>query len=394
MVGSGLDIVSAQHPKSITILTDNLGGGTGRHLVDFLEHRDVTEWPTRIFCYGRDDGLRPPEGVGYYQRRFRGRLVRFPLPQIRALLDLARKIPRKSGLLHTYFFWPIVYGRILKLLGRVDVLVENREDTGFKYGRIHRSVLRLLSGQPDLVICVSRAVQEATVRKEALPPEKVVVVENGVSIPPEVPARSLDARERLGVEPENILIGMVANLNRRVKAVDQFLLAMPSIVERVPEARFVIVGDGGLRSELESLARELGVADLVVFTGQVSDVSPIYQAIDVSVLTSFSEGLSITLLESMAHGLPVVVTAVGGNVDVVVEGETGHLVPPKSPREFADAVVDLCRSPDTRRRMGRAARERCEREYDIRRVSDRYEARYEALLGAVASKLKLGADGS
>lgn len=369
-------------PKSITILTDNLGGGTGRHLVDSLEHRDLAEWPTQIFCYGVDSGLRPPEQVGYYQRRFRSRLVRFPLPQIRVLIDLARRIRRGPDVLHTYFFWPIVYGRVLKLLGRVNVLVENREDTGFKYGRLHRAVLRLLNGQPDLVICVSHAVKEATVRKEALSPEKVVVVENGVTLPSDIHVRDPEARERLGAMPENILIGMVANLNRRVKAVDQFLEAMPSIVARVPEARFVIVGDGGLRPELESQARNLGLADRLTFTGQLSDVSPVYRAIDLSVLTSLSEGLSITLLESMAYGLPVVVTAVGGNVDVVVDEETGRLVPPSSPDQFADAVVELCRDPEARHRMGQAARERCERRYDIRFVSDRYEAHYEALLGS------------
>jgi glycosyltransferase involved in cell wall biosynthesis len=107
----------------------------------------------------------------------------------------------------------------------------------------------------------------------------------------------------------------------------------------------------------------------------------VYAALDLSVLTSKSEGLSITLLESMAQGLPVVVTAVGGNPGVVVHGETGFLVPPADVQSFADAVIRLCREPETRARMGVAARKRCEDRYDIRRVSPRYEASYESLLG-------------
>lgn len=368
--------------KSVTILTDNLGGGTGRHLIDSLEYRDLDEWRTRVFCYGVDDGLRPPEGIFYQQRRFRSRFIRFPVPQIRALFHLGQRVREEPGLLHTYFFWPIVYGRILKLLGRVEVLVENREDMGFKYGRIHQWVLRLLKEQPDLVICVSAAVRSASLEREGLPPAKVVVVENGVALPESVRDAARGERERLGATPDEILVGMVANLNYRVKAIDQFLVAVPSILEQVPDVRFVIVGGGRLREELEMQAAELGVSDRVTFTGRVSDVSPIYRALDISVLTSRSEGLSITLLESMAYGLPVVVTAVGGNVDVVVEGETGRLVPPDSPQAFAGAVVDLCRDPEARRRMGEAARKRCERHYDIRSISERYETHYETLLEA------------
>lgn len=368
--------------KSVTILTDNLGGGTGRHLIDLLEHRDLDEWPTRVFCYGIDDGLSPPEGVPYHQRRFRSRFIRFPVPQIRALFHLARQVDDEPCLLHTYFFWPIVYGRILKLLGRVDVLVENREDMGFKYGRIHQWVLRLLKGQPDLVISVSAAVRAASMEREGLPPAKMVVVENGVTLPEAVGEADHRERDALGAAPDEILVGMVANLNHRVKGVDQFLISMPSILERAPNVRFVIVGGGTLRQELETQAAELGVSDRVTFTGQVSDVSSIYRALDISVLTSRSEGLSITLLESMAYGLPVVVTAVGGNVDVVVEGETGQLVAPESPQTFAQAVVDLCLDPEARQRMGAAARRRCERHYDIRSISGRYETHYAALLAA------------
>jgi glycosyltransferase involved in cell wall biosynthesis len=101
---------------------------------------------------------------------------------------------------------------------------------------------------------------------------------------------------------------------------------------------------------------------------------------DISVLTSRSEGLSITLLESMARGLPVVATAVGGNVDVIVDGETGYLVPFGDLDAFVNATLTLCRDPARRARMGEAGRRLCEARYDIAGVSKRYEEHYRSLI--------------
>jgi glycosyltransferase involved in cell wall biosynthesis len=364
----------------VTVLTDNFGGGTGRHMVDMLAHRDISDCPTGIICFGIDSGLRPPAGVGFHQRRFRSRLVRFPVPQLRALINLVRRLPPGPNILHTYFFWPIVYGRILKRIGRVTLLIENREDTGFKWGRAHRWLLRNLRPLPDLVICVSPAVRLATLENERLPSHKVVVIENGVSLPGVRQATREKARGRRSIEPQDVLIGMVANLNLSVKAVDRFIDAIPNILAAVPNARFVIAGDGRLRGELELRSRRLGLERHLSFLGHVSDVHELYAAIDISVLTSASEGLSITLLESMAHGLPVVVTAVGGNLDVVDDGETGYLVPFGDSKAFASAVVSLCADTDLRARMGAAGRKKCEAHYDIAGVSARYEAYYKGLV--------------
>jgi glycosyltransferase involved in cell wall biosynthesis len=367
--------------SAVTIVTDNFGGGTGRHLIEMLRHRDVMRWPTRILCYGVDDGLRPSEEIPYRRRRFRRSFVRFPLPQLRVLWDLAKELPRERHILHTYFFWPIMYGRILKRLGRVPILVENREDMGFKFGRAHRWALRRLQDQPDLVVCVSHAVRRAAIESEHVPAERITVVENGVELPNRVGTNRTNMRRELGVAPDHLLIGMVANLNRPVKAVDRFIDAIPLVLASVPAARFVIAGDGHLRSELEQQAKRLGVEGAVSFLGTVSEIGRLYDALDISVLTSRSEGLSITLLESMAHGLPVVVTAVGGNPEVVVPGETGLLVPPDDVDSFVTALVKLCHEPEARVRMGLAGRRRCEAQYDIGSVSGRYEGLYASLLG-------------
>ena len=165
---------------------------------------------------------------------------------------------------------------------------------------------------------------------------------------------------------------MVANLNRPVKGVEYFIDAMPRILQQVPSARFVIFGDGMLRVGLEQQAATLGVQDHVLFAGYRTDVARYYPAFDVSVLTSLSEGLSITLLESMQHGLPVVVTDVGGNPEVVIDGVTGYLVPPRSVGPFAKRVVQLLADPNLRRQMGEAARRVVLERFDADRVAQQY----------------------
>jgi glycosyltransferase involved in cell wall biosynthesis len=369
---------------SITLVTDNFGGGTGRHVLEMLRFRDLDQWPTTVLCYGVDDGLRPGPTIPYQRRRFRTRLVRFPLPQGMALRDLAGQLPAGPSVLHTYFFWPIMYGRLLKILGKVEHLVENREDVGFKLGPVHLWLLRRTTEAPDLVICVSEAVRRAAIDKEGLSPEKVVVVPNGVplpdGVPPSDPATKQGAREALGIPQDSLVVGMIAGLNRPVKGVDRLIATIPQIVKIVANANIVIAGDGPLREGLEEQAAALGVRDHVTFLGHLSDIKPLYQAMDISVLTSHSEGLSITLLESMAAGLPVVVTAVGGNPEVVIHGETGFLVPSWEPKAFVDAVATLAANADERSAMGEAGRLRCAENYDISTVSGRYEELYASVV--------------
>jgi glycosyltransferase involved in cell wall biosynthesis len=304
-----------------------------------------------------------------------------PVAQVRRLLYLRRHIAQSApDLVHTYFFWSIIYGRILKRLGAIRLLVENREDMGFSWGTNEYRFLRLTASLPDRVICVAEAVREVVVAKERIDPARTLVVRNGVQPLRTVSKERSAIREELGIAKDVLVIGMVANLNRPVKGVSHFLDAIPLIARAVPTARFLIVGRASNEKALWAQARALGVDNCLTLAGYRSDVSKCYAAMDVSVLTSLTEGLSLTILESMNHGLPVVVTRVGGNPEVVTNAETGFLVPPGDVRSFAEHVIDLLKNPDLRARMGRQARRRIEREFDIRDVRARYLRVYRDLL--------------
>ena len=368
----------------ILLATSNLGGGTGTHLVRLLEHMELSADSTKLVCFG-PRSMDPPDSVALIDASTEGPMHRFPVAQwreYRQLRGLARQT--QPDLLHAYFFWPIIYGRLLKRAGIVRRLIENREDEGFNWSAADYRLLRLTRSIPDRIICVSEGVRKVVLEREGVSEEQAIVIRNGVALPPPDPEpRELHAvRSKLGLSPQHQVVGMVANLNRPVKGVRYFIEAAPMIAEKSPHARLLIVGDGKLRTGLEQKARELGVADRIIFAGFRSDVSPFYRIMDLSVLTSLSEGLSMTILESMSFGLPVVATSVGGNAELVRDGETGFLVPPKDPSRFARAVVRLLGAPQLRRTMGGQARRIVGERFALPAVADRYRTLYDRVAGS------------
>jgi glycosyltransferase involved in cell wall biosynthesis len=166
-----------------------------------------------------------------------------------------------------------------------------------------------------------------------------------------------------------------------LKGVDTLLRAVQGVARACPDVRLEIAGDGEARPTLEALAHELGLTDRVTFLGPVRDVPAVLGRAAALVLPSLSEGISLTLLEAMARGLPVVATTVGGNPEVVEHGATGLLVPPADPDALAAALLKVCTATDASRQMGRAGRDRVEQAFCVRRMVTEYEALYLRVLG-------------
>jgi glycosyltransferase involved in cell wall biosynthesis len=154
------------------------------------------------------------------------------------------------------------------------------------------------------------------------------------------------------------------------------LLAARHVLDREPTFRLDLVGDGPLRTEVEASIATLRLGEAVRVHGALDDVRAVLSGASFFVLASISEGMSLTLLEAMATGLPVVATRVGGNPEVVADGETGLLVPPREPEALADAMLWMLRRPDARQRMGSAARRRVEDRFDLRHTVEAYEQLY------------------
>ena len=164
-------------------------------------------------------------------------------------------------------------------------------------------------------------------------------------------------RAELGLPPGTLVVGTVANL-RPQKAYPDLLTAAAEVLHQVPDVRFVAVGQGPLEGEIRALHARLGLGDRFVLLGHRPDAVRVMAACDVFALASHYEGLAVSLMEALALGLPVVATAVGGVPEVVEHGREGLLVPPRRPRELADALVAVLTDPDRRRQMAAAAARR------------------------------------
>ncbi|MEA3308129.1 MAG: glycosyltransferase, partial [Chloroflexota bacterium] len=228
----------------------------------------------------------------------------------------------------------------------------------------------------DRVACVSQLVADFAVEEVGIPRHKIVVIPNGIDAQAfeHLPAKP-QARARLGLPLNSTLVGTVARLNP-VKRLDVLLQA----TALMNDVHVVIVGAGPEWERLKTLRKQLGLADRVHLAGQQSNVPEWLAALDLFALTSDWEGMSNALLEAMAAGLPVVATAVGGTPEVVVDGETGFLVPPRDPNALAQAIIRLLRDPDLRHQMGEAGRARVAAHFSVEQMVRKTEALYEKLL--------------
>jgi glycosyltransferase involved in cell wall biosynthesis len=178
-----------------------------------------------------------------------------------------------------------------------------------------------------------------------------------------------------GPQPEGPAV-TVARLSPE-KDVRNLLGAARQVIDVMPGFRLEIAGDGPCRTELMELADELHLGEHVRFLGEVGDVSALLGRASLFVLPSQSEGISLTILEAMARGLPVVATRVGGTPEVVEDGETGLLVAARDSAALAHGILQLAGNPQEARRMGLAARQRAEMHFDVRKMVAQYEALYD-----------------
>ena len=225
-------------------------------------------------------------------------------------------------------------------------------------------------------LCVVSEAARAHALAVGVAPERLTVIHNGVDS--ERFAPRTDATRR---DPAAPVIGYVGRLSPE-KHPALFLRTAALVHARLPPARFVVIGDGPLRGDLESLAARLRIADAVTFAGECDDMAARYQALDVVLSTSWHEGTPLAVLEAMACALPVVATEVGGVPELVVSGTTGWLTPAGDEVEMAERTLTLLRAPETMQRFGRAARERVRTLFSL----DEQAQRSATLLSRLASE--------
>jgi L-malate glycosyltransferase len=290
----------------------------------------------------------------------------------------------RVDLLHAHDFYTTLLAVPAAKLCGVKVLV-GRLDLAHFHTRAQRKALAAFTRAAEHVVANAAAIQRMLVNEEGVSPSKITIIHNGIDLerfdlrmagPLEAPLPDVDGAP---------VIVHVANMAHPVKRQEDLLQAMAILASQGADVHAFFVGDGERRPKLRELAVSLGLAERAHFLGQRTDVPAILARATLGVLCSSAEGLPNALVEGMAAGLPMVATSVGGNPDVIADGERGFLVPPFAPTALADAIGRVLANPDRARQMGAAARRFVERELTLKQLCDRHDALYRAILDGRAA---------
>lgn len=275
------------------------------------------------------------------------RLGKRGLADPRALVRLLRLLKReRPDVVHTHLRKSDLAGQLAAGLRGVPVRVSSAHNADpWRRRRLLTWIHRLCTWRCQRVIAVSAPVAEHLVATASYPAERIVTIENGIDLERFDPERTVaQDRTEWGAASDDVTIGVVGRLEPQ-KGHSVLLEAAVEVVREAPNARFVIVGEGALRDELEAQRARLGLDERVVFAGLSRDVPATLAALDVVVSSSHWEGLPLSLLEAMAMRKPVVATAVGGVTQVMEDGVTGVLVSAADPGELAGGLLRVVRDP-------------------------------------------------
>jgi len=332
-----------------------------------------------------DGSLRPEvEDIGFVD------IPEFPLTsfydrnmlrQMSAFVKFTRA--NKISVLQTHDFYTNVFGMLAGSIARVPARIAAKRETGMRTSAqraTERQALRLA----HRVVVNAEAVKNHLV-DSGVSAKKIEVIYNGLDLgkfDSGVADRRASLR-KLGL-PEsenNQYVTILANLRSPVKNHRMFIRAASRIRESIPDANFVLAGEGELISEVRAFASEMGLNGNAFFTGRCANVPELLSVSDVCVLSSDSEGFSNSILEYMAAAKPVVATNVGGAGESIVDGETGYLVEPNDHEAMAKFVVDLLKDKKTAAEIGRRGRERAEQNFSLERQLNATLELYDRLSG-------------
>ena len=361
---------SVGRPLSVVHVVTTLAvGGLEKVVLDLVRCRTSASFDARVICL---------DSTGVLESGFAA--VGVPVEIIGTQGSVAQRILRlakrlrslRPDVLHTHNPQAHLHGAWAARLAGVPAVIHTRHGRDRARKMAVAALSRIATVWTDKFVAVSEDAAKAASEIEKVPAAKLLVIHNGIDLDrfPFGPGASTAPRGRA------VTVGRLDPIKDQLT----LLKAARLVCNRKPGFRLDIVGDGPSRPELEALRAELGLGEAVAFRGYQEDVRPFLSAADFFVLSSISEGISIALLEAMAAGLPAVATDVGGNREVILQGETGLLTAPQDAEALADAMLEIQSVPGALPRMSRSAQTRVEAAFNLRHVVRRYEDLYRQCL--------------
>jgi glycosyltransferase involved in cell wall biosynthesis len=375
-------IAQSKKIKLLQMLTNFHIGGTERQVANLALGIDSSHFDLHLACL-RHSGelLAELETLRAPRPEFRIGSLYSPKTFWQGL-RLAHYVRRNLiQIVHSYGFYPNVFTVPIARLAGASIVVASIRNTCDLLTPTQRRLQKMVCRLADCVLVNAQAIRQNLI-EEGYDPNNIVVIRNGITLPKSVgKGRGSVLRQELGLPLSARLVAVFSRLNR-MKGVQYFLDAAIILAKRFPDVCFLVVGDGGSKKELEAHACRLGLGQRVVFTGFRGDVPDLLCEVAVSVLPSLSEGTSNTLLESMAAGIPVIATTVGGNPEVIQDGISGLLVPPRDSGALAAATARLLEDENLALRLGRAGMRRVSEIFSIEGSVHETEHLYRRLVEA------------
>ena len=367
--------------RIVHVVTSLEVGGLERVVADLAQAQQAAGHWASVFSLDDTQGLKAEllkAGIDVVEGHTR------PGPDLRVAMSLRRWVRNnKVDVVHAHNFVPNYYSAAALLgLGHPPVQVCTCHDMGTRLAeRKLRFLFKASLARTARVAMVGQQVYDRYIAGGLVEPDRAITVRNGIPVErfDPTPARRESARAALGLQESDLVLGCVGRL-QALKNHLRLIDVMPALLAEHATLRLVIVGDGPQRPVLQERIERLGLVTQVVLAGQRSDVGDLLPAFDVFALPSQTEGLSIALLEACATGLAVVATRVGGNPEIIHDGETGMLVPVDDNDALRSAIAGLLRDAGRRNRLGSAARRWVAENASTRSLRQAYDGFYRAAL--------------
>lgn len=298
-----------------------------------------------------------------------------------AFLKLARLFKKaKPDIVHTHIYFANTIGRIAAKLAGVPVIVTHVHSAYIRLSKRNILIERLLAKITDRTICCSEAVKDFVLNYEKISPQKITTIYNGISLEPfNQPVDKTALRLSLHIKGKDIIVITVSSLTLP-KAHSYFLYALHDVVQQYGNIKYLIVGDGPTRKELEDLVKLLHLESNVLFTGFRADSADLLRISDIFVLPSIREGLPLAALEAAAASLPQILTKVGGTSEIVKDGINGFLVPPGDPSALSEKLRLLIENPGLRVAMGLEGRKIIRQDFNDGIMIGKIQELYDSLV--------------
>jgi len=369
------NIMNAENsPIKILHVTYHMGiGGTEQVIFQLVNNADELLFENSIVCLEGEIG---PIGQQLQESGTRFHILsRDPGFDINLIKSVRKIITTENiDVVHCHQYTPYVYGVLASLLtGSRVIFTEHGRFHPDRYSWKRRMINPVLGLATSSITAISEATKEALANFEWFSRKSIKVIYNGIKAT--VPPTEHRNQNKLGLTDQNIVFGTITRFDT-IKNLPMMINAFAQVFKNNPHTRLLLVGDGDQRPAMEKLVSELELNNAVVFTGFQTDTAKYMSLIDVYVLSSFSEGTSMTLLEAMSFSTCCIVTAVGGNVEIIVHQQNGYIVESDNTLQLAETMQRLADDDKARHQMGAEAKKTFDQKFDLNQMVQKYKEIY------------------